>query len=438
MCQPVTEEKKALLRKRWSDLPESLRVANQVVGKHWVHCGYTLGPAYCSFGCSHCYLPKGANRLPLVSLGSMRAQIDTQRRLMGPGGNLQITGGDVVEAYWRAGRKAELVEIIRYANQQGLVPMLMTHGQVLLDHPAYLERLVVEGGLRKLSVHIDTTMAGRPGFPARTLKRERDLNPLRDRLVRQVQAVRRTTGKSLVAALTVTVTNGNITSIGDILGWLMSHPDRMDVCRTISFQTEASVGRTRSSAQPVKPEVVWRNLVRAVGKPLGRDHLLFGHPDCSSAATLLVCPSRGEVVNLAGHDAAARALWHGLLETFGGVGARSVRPAFSLAQKVGAVLRRPGLLAQALRFCRRMVSSGEVSTGFVCAAIRGKVRGFNLVMHNFMSSQELVGPVDRRVAERLRACSFRGVVEEDGEWRAVSMCEMNATLRPALYREAKR
>ena len=33
-----------------------------------------------------------------------------------------------------------------------LVPMLMTHGQTLLEQPEFLERLVVEGGLRQVSV----------------------------------------------------------------------------------------------------------------------------------------------------------------------------------------------------------------------------------------------------------------------------------------------
>ena len=186
LFKPVSVEKQNLLQRRWLDLPDSLRTPNQVIGKHWVHCGYTLGPAFCSFGCSHCYLPRGANRLPMVTLGSMKAQIDAQRRLMGPGGNLQITGGDVVEAYWREGRKEELIEVVRYAVENDLVPMLMTHGQVLLDHPDYLERLVLEGGLRKISVHIDITMAGRPGFPLRTLARESDLYALRSLFVQLV------------------------------------------------------------------------------------------------------------------------------------------------------------------------------------------------------------------------------------------------------------
>src|SRR3712207_9370122 len=75
----------------------------------------------------------------------------------GPGGGLQITGGDVADAYWKSGRADELVEIIRYAYSVGSIPMLMTHGQTLIEHPEFLERLVVEGGLRPISVHVDMT-----------------------------------------------------------------------------------------------------------------------------------------------------------------------------------------------------------------------------------------------------------------------------------------
>ena len=71
----------------------------------------------------------------------------------------------MADAYWRAGKQNELIEIVRYSNEVGLVPMLMTHGQTLLEHPEFLEALVVEGGLRQVAVHIDTTRAGRHGFP---------------------------------------------------------------------------------------------------------------------------------------------------------------------------------------------------------------------------------------------------------------------------------
>ena len=82
-----------------------LRTSNQISGRHMTHCGFTLGASYCSFHCTHCYLPKNANQVPLPSLVQMKEQIAANRRFQGPGGGLQITGGDVVDAYWGSGRQ---------------------------------------------------------------------------------------------------------------------------------------------------------------------------------------------------------------------------------------------------------------------------------------------------------------------------------------------
>src|SRR5688572_10898760 len=198
---PIDPEKQKILNARWQSLPAELQTANQISGRHLTHCGFTLGASYCSFHCTHCYLPKNANRVPIPSLAEMKEQIDANRRLQGPGGGLQITGGDVADAYWRAGRPDELVEIIRYANAVGLVPMLMTHGHTLLAHPEFLERLVVEGGLRQMSVHIDTTQAGRPGFPINRVRSELDLNVVRESFTALVSDLRRRTGTALELAL---------------------------------------------------------------------------------------------------------------------------------------------------------------------------------------------------------------------------------------------
>src|ERR1700761_3523936 len=132
--QPIGGEKTAVLRERWASLPPELQTPNQISGRHLTHCGFTLGASYCSFHCTHCYLPKNANDVPIPSLAEMKEQIDANRRFQGPGGGLQITGGDVADAYWRAGRQSELAEIVRYARSTGLVPMLMTHGQTLIEH----------------------------------------------------------------------------------------------------------------------------------------------------------------------------------------------------------------------------------------------------------------------------------------------------------------
>lgn len=182
--EPIDAEKTRVLRERWNSLPAELQTPNQISGRHLTHCGFILGASYCSFHCTHCYLPKNANRVPIPSLAEVKEQIDANRRFQGPGGGLQITGGDVADAYWKSGRADELVEIVRYAYAVGLMPMLMTHGQTLLEHPDFFERLVVQGGLRQVSVHVDSTQAGRHGFPINRVASERDLHPVRDAFTR--------------------------------------------------------------------------------------------------------------------------------------------------------------------------------------------------------------------------------------------------------------
>jgi hypothetical protein len=192
--RPIAEEKARVLNERWESLPLELRTNNQISGRHLTHCGFTLGASYCSFHCTHCYLPKNANEIPIPSLAQVMEQIDANRRLQGPGGGLQITGGDVADAYWKSGRGDELIEIVRYAISVGSIPMLMTHGQTLIEHPEFLERLVVEGGLRQISVHVDMTQAGRHGFPIGRIKCEADLHPVRQAFTDLAWRVREKTG----------------------------------------------------------------------------------------------------------------------------------------------------------------------------------------------------------------------------------------------------
>src|SRR5215210_5851407 len=194
---PIVEEKARVLKERWESLPRELQTNNQISGRHLTHCGFTLGASYCSFHCTHCYLPKNANAIPIPSLAQVKEQIDANRRLQGPGGGLQITGGDVADAYWKSGRADELIEIVRYAFSVGSIPMLMTHGQTLIEHPDFLERLVIEGGLRQISVHVDMTQAGRHGYPINRVKSEADLHPVREAFTELARDIRARTGLAI-------------------------------------------------------------------------------------------------------------------------------------------------------------------------------------------------------------------------------------------------
>ena len=247
---PIDPEKQTLLRRRWNSLPSELRTPNQLAGRHLTHCGFTTGASYCSFRCTHCYLPANANEVPIPSLAELKEQIDANRRFQGPGGGLQITGGDVADAYWRSGRQEELIEIVRYAVGVGLVPMLMTHGQTLLEHPEFLEALVTEGGLRQVAVHIDMTQAGRHGYPIARIKTERDLHPVREAFTNLARDIRERLGAPLELAHNCTVTERNIASVPDIVRWFLADPGRSWIWRILSFQPEANTGRTLFFSDP--------------------------------------------------------------------------------------------------------------------------------------------------------------------------------------------
>jgi hypothetical protein len=362
----------------------------------------------------------------------MKEQIQAARKALGAGGGLQITGGDVIDAYWREDRAEELVAVIRFAVDSGLVPMLMTHGQKLIEFPDYLHRLVVEGGLRKISCHIDITQAGRPGFPIKYQLDEASLNPLRDKLVSAILKVRKDTGLEVTAAQTVTVTEKNVNHIGEILHWLMERPENLDVTRTISFQTEAQVGRTQTIIDGVSPGQVWQEICKATGKRIVRDNLLFGHPDCSSTATLLVRPRDRRVVLLSGGDDHYRTFYEQLLNTFSGICARGENNISSLILQIYLVIRRPVFVLHFIKFIFFLFARQGLTIGFMGSVLRAKARGINIVMHNFMSAEQVQSrtPV---VIDRLNACSFRGEIKVAGEWRSVPMCAMNAGPREALY-----
>ncbi|MEP6586250.1 MAG: hypothetical protein ABJB70_05955, partial [Candidatus Udaeobacter sp.] len=164
-------------------------------------------------------------------------------------------GGDVADAYFKTGRQDELVEIIRYAVAAGLVPMLMTHGQALLEHPEFLEKLMVSGGLRQVAVHIDMTQAGRHGYPVARVKTEADLHPLRESFTRLALDLRTRTGLPLEFAHNCTVTERNLEFVPDVVRWFLADPRRTRIWRILSFQPEADTGRTIFSKHPATPQM---------------------------------------------------------------------------------------------------------------------------------------------------------------------------------------
>jgi hypothetical protein len=432
--RPINSEKARVLRERWDSLPRELQTNNQISGRHLTHCGFTLGASYCSFHCTHCYLPKNANEIPIPSLEQVKEQIDANRQLQGPGGGLQITGGDVADAYWKSGRPDELVEIVRYAYSVGSIPMLMTHGQTLLEHPEFLERLVVEGGLRQISVHVDMTQAGRHGFPIGRIKYEADLHPVRQAFTDLAWRIRATTGAPLEYALSFTVTRRNIDDVPEVIRWYLADPNRSYIWRMLSFQPEADTGRTLFSQRPITSADVWGKICEGVGLPLRRDVSIFGHPDCNSWASLLVARPSGKIFPLLPDDPKFDSLLGEVLRKIGGlslVNDDARTPPYRLA---GVLFQHPLLAGKLVAKLLRYLTSRNAPPEMFASLLRGKVHTLGVGMHNFMDAKQVArADADPVVKARLDSCVFKGAVKRNGKWEAVPMCSMNQQTWSEVY-----
>ncbi len=278
---PVREESRALLAENWERLPEALRTPRQMLGRQGNGCGATIGAMpRCDFACRGCYLGDGANAVPAASVEELKTQMRALRPSLGPAGNLQLTDGEVTLR-----DPDELVELLQYARSLELVPMLMTHGDSFRRRPGLLERLILEGGLRELSVHVDTTQRGRKGAQWSTSETEAALNPLRDEFADMLRTAMQRTGIRVRSATTMTVTRDNLDGVPDVMRWLVRNAD---VFHVISFQPIAQVGRTEDGlGGGVTADALWGKVAEGLASHdnaaalLERGRKWLGHPDCN-------------------------------------------------------------------------------------------------------------------------------------------------------------
>jgi hypothetical protein len=421
--EPIIEDERRATRNVWEQLPESLQVNDQLLGRHSAGCAATYGlMEACDFKCTACYLAETANATPPLPLQEVKAQLDTIREYLGPGGNTQITAGEVTLLPCD-----ELIQILNYCHKLQLSPMVMTHGQRLLTEPRYLERLVIEGSLDKVSIHIDTTQKGRLGMHARDT--ETDIHWIRDSFANLIRETRKSTRKRLAASTTYTVTAGNIDYISDVLEWCT---DNADAFRMISFQPTADVGRNREDEQVGRRELVWRRICEGVGVRLNHETFKFGHPSCNSIALMFVIKFHNGAtvekhimeVNRSNHSedqAFFESLFHG---GFAGFTPDGEALEIAFARLLGRIRLNPLMLFKIPSYSlgrlwhERTWIKGLLSA--VASSRTWSINPFVVIVHNFMSAHELDTPEGQ---ERLQACAFR--VPVDGHM--VSMCELNGT-----------
>ncbi len=416
--QEERAQKAELLAKRWEGFPESLRTNRQLAGKTAVSCSATHHVMErCNFSCTCCYLGKEANKTEPLPFADVKDQLDEIRAALGVGGKVQITAGEVTLLPLE-----KLGRIVSYALSIGLDPMVMSHGQRFLDEPEYLKSLVSEYGLEKISIHIDTTQRGRRGTHSKMS--ETDLHAVRDDFARLIRRVRHETGKPLVAASTVTVTESNLSEVSEITRWFFANSDAF---RLLSFLPMAGVGRTRSSQEGIEKEGLWERIDEVCGQRIERQPLQFGHADCNNLVPLILCVWEGDWIIFEGVREGNRRDQQMLSRAIDTIGSQLnwARPWWeNVAPLMTVCLRRPKFLIQTLNYSLyRLWSERSKLKQVIYQILRKKewprLQPFLFIIHNFMSPAELKTPLGQ---ERLQACTFK--VPVDGE--LVSMCEMNA------------
>jgi hypothetical protein len=436
--RPIHPESRKALAKRWSELPEHVKTANQMLGRSALGCEGTHGVfPKCNLTCSPCYHSADANKVAIDgdhTLKSVREQMQLLRATRGPRAHAQLIGGEVSLLPARDHALALLA-----MRSQGREPMSMTHGD--FDYEYLLNVVLDDEGsprFKKVSFagHFDSLMRGRRGLVRP--QSETELNPFREKFAKMFIDLKRDYGVNSYIAHNMTVTPSNQGQVSQVAKDVFEMPFDM-----LSFQPAAYVGddrRWKEDFNAVTIDSVWNEIEAGVGQTLPWQAIQFGDPRCNRSSVVLKVGTK-LVPLLDPNDPSDLLVRDHLISHFGGMifgnlpkrilGIKILRAALDYPQDVFAIV------ALARRIARR---SGGLFN--LMRALRKRQLDFKtFVVHNFMDAADvkpawdlmengIVSQVPRikETQERLGACMYAMAHPETG--RLVPACVQHSLLDP--------
>lgn len=442
ITRPIDPETRAVMDRRWAELPAHVRTPAQTLGRIAVGCEGTHGVfPRCNLACTPCYHSREANRVAVDgahTVAQVRAQMALTRERRGPRAHAQLIGGEVSllppEAH------AEALQTMR---DYGREPMSMTHGDFDYD---YLRAVAVgPDGARRFSRmsfagHFDMMMFGRRG-----LERppdEASLNPYREAFCAMFARLRREHGVGSYLAHNMTVTPRNLGQVAQVIRDCHASGFAM-----FSFQPAAYVGderRWHEDYREFSDDAVWAQVEAGVGARLPYRALQTGDERCNRTAYGIYVgeewfPLLDDAVPA---DLRARDLW---FRHLGGMNFANRSVPVLVVKLARVLVAHPAVLAAGAGWAARRLRQ----IGPRRLLRHPRVRPVAFVMHSFMDAADVAPawaamqrgeistePRLRATQERLSACFYAMAHPETGQ--LVPACVQHSVLDPIENVELRR
>jgi len=438
LTRPIHPETRVALDKRWAELPEHVKTANQMLGRVALGCEGTHGVfPKCNLTCSPCYHSADANKVPIDGNHTVKRvteQLQYLRSIRGPRAHAQLIGGEVSLLPARDHAAALLA-----MRANGREPMSMTHGD--FDYAYLLDVVLNESGTPRFSrisfaAHFDSLMRGRRGVVRP--QTEAELNPFREKFTAMFTDLKQDHGVDSYLAHNMTVTPTNLNQVSEVTRAVSEMPFDM-----LSFQPAAFVGddrRWKEDFKAVTIDSVWSQIEEGVGQKLPWQTAQFGDPRCNRSAVMIRVDGHFAPL-LDPNNPADLSVRDRFFDHFAGMIFGDTPKKILGVKIVRALLVHPRDIPSFIALARRIAKRAGGMPLIIRAAFSRKIAFKTFVVHKFMDAADVkpawnlmergitsTDPEIREVQERLGACMYTMSHPEIG--RLIPACVQHSLLDP--------